>query len=118
MQMRHVLHNRKARKSIARKSVGNVGRNRAYNLDAVRRGRKQHRSSADAINSDAINEVCMPALLKRTNAPRKEALRMADHPRIPNPTNLGSNRQDVVDWQEWYRRLWQLKISRLGQDNG
>lgn len=29
---------------------------------------------------------------------------------VANPPDFNTNGQPVVDWAEWYRRLWKLKI--------
>ena len=59
----------------------------------------------------------MAKILERTDVAREEALRMSADRRIADPADLDPNRQPVLDWEQWYQRLWKLKIDRFSQDD-
>jgi hypothetical protein len=78
----------------------------------------KNRTAANAVDGDAVYEVSMAALHTSANVAREEAQCVSDESRIPQPSNLASNGERRLSWEETYKLLWQVKRERINQQNG
>lgn len=98
-------------------TVGDVSCNRANDLNTFGGMRKEDGAAADAANCHTIDEVRMATFLKGAHVTGEKAEGMRDGG-IPKPSDLGANREPILDWAQLYQRLWKLKLLRLHEDNG
>src|SRR5690242_9321514 len=103
--MGDILRDTQSRKrSIIGSVVGQISRNGAYNLDAVRRGGVNHRTATDTINRHTVYEVAVSESGAYT--PREKAQSLGGHARETEPADFRANGQVPISWEQWYKILW------------
>src|ERR1700691_1394389 len=118
MKMRNVSSDGKAGKGLAGGSVTDVSGNRSDDLDTFSSAHIHDGAPTDSVDRDAINQVSVTPLLSSTDLSAKETQGSGGQRGKAKPADFSANRQRVTNWDEWYRILWQLKISRLKQNHG
>ncbi len=111
MKMRNVLGDSQTGQYFTSSSISAVGGDGANDLDTVRFGEMEHRATADAVDSDAINEVCIPILLAGADISGEEAEVMRSDRREAKPANFRANVDERAHWKKCYGALWDLKLS-------
>jgi len=112
MKVRDILSNRQSGKSITRRTVSDVRRDRSDDSELVFVN-IEDRSATDPVYRDPVNQVGVPIPLPSADVSRKEAERMGFQGREAKPSHLNSDFQKSVAWEELYRQLWKIKDARL-----
>src|SRR5262245_55848814 len=118
MEMRNVPRNGQPRQGITGCSVTNIGRNSADDLNTIRFGAVNDRPTAHSIDRDAIDKVGVHRFLPGADLTGKETQCASGHSGEPEPADLCPDGERVGSWEEWYRRIWQLKVARWSKNNG
>ena len=120
VDMGNILSKRESRERLARRPIRNVGGNRAHNLKTIGGTRIQNGTAADAVDSNAIDEVRMPTLLPRADIAREkaESIAVATNRGKAKPADFVADEQQILDWAQWYEILWKLKLATRKNNNG
>lgn len=116
MKMSHLLSVGEARKGLSDPSVGLVCGHDTDNLSAVVVDNEDG-TTADPVDCNAINDVGLPKLLAGTYAAREKAERVRLNSGKSKPPSLPADVDRSSDWQQWYGRLWKLKIALQEKDH-
>ncbi len=116
-KMRHILRIRKTRKHVTSRSVGAIRRDDANNPHAIGIGRVKHRTTADPVNGHTVNQVCALILPPCADIAGEEARRKSLDSRKSKPTNFDTDRENLVGWEQWYKALWKIKLTRRKEDD-
>jgi len=95
-----------------------IGGHNPDDLNPVSSRRMDNRPPADAMNSNAVDEVGMLLPLMGTNDSTKETQSCGCDGREPHPSDLRADSKDAVAWEQWYRHLWQVKLSASDENDG
>ena len=71
----------------------------------------KNRATANAINGDSVNQVRLTGRLPSTYSASKETKGVGLYGGVSEPSNIGPNVAGLVDWQQSYGTLWELKLS-------
>src|SRR5262245_37403244 len=118
MKMRDILSNQQSGESFTSSAVCLVCGHRANNADIIDAVGVDDRAAADSINSDAINQVGVSVVLPGADAAGEEAERVGFYRGESQPTNLNADSQRRLSWEEWYRLLWEFKVSVWDNNRG
>lgn len=102
---------------VASSPIGNVRRDRAYDLQAISMGGVKDGAATNAIDRHPINQVGVSPVLPGANVARKKTQGMGGGSGESKPPDFGPNLQEAPTWEEWYRVLWQKKLAGLKQDH-
>ena len=89
MEVRNIPSDRKAGQCIASSSIAHIGRDRPDDLHSFGFGGINDRTSADTVDSNAINQVSVTPLLSSTDVSREETKCSGSERGETEPTNLG-----------------------------
>lgn len=111
MEMRNVLGDSEAGQHFASGSIGAVSGNGSDDLHAFGSGEMEHRTTADAVDSNAINEVSVPVLLAGADISGEETEVVRGDRGEPKPSDLRADVDDAAHWKKCYGALWDLKVA-------
>ena len=111
MEVRNILSNGETGQRCARDFITDVSRDSSDNVDASGFRQIQDRSATHAIDGNSVNEVGVSPLLASADVSREEAEGARSDSGESKPSNLSPDRQRDARWEEWYRVLWQFKVS-------
>jgi hypothetical protein len=111
MKVRDILSERESQKGLASGTIGHVGGNDTNNLRSINRSRIEDRSSADAVDGHFINQVGVSVIFPSTDIAREKAEGRLCYGRKSEPTNFDSDGEPGFSWQQWYKLLWEFKVT-------
>jgi hypothetical protein len=119
MKMRNILRDRKSWRfpGCSIDSVSGDGPDDQCSLGAVSSGAVNNRSTTDPIYCNPIDKVSGTRLLPSADVASKKAKSGGSDSRISKPSDLHTERQPAVSWDEAYRLLWKVKMSRSNKHN-
>ena len=105
------MSNRKSRQRVAGVPVSDIGRDRSDNLDSIGFRGVKNRAAADAVDRNSVDQVGMELVFPGANISREEAQRSARaNSGKAQPSDLDSNSQPGIAWEQVYERLWEFKL--------
>ena len=117
VEVRHILSDEKAWKCIACGPVGLVGGNSADNLNAVSAIGVSDRPTTDAVDGDAVDQVSIPVVLPGRDVPAEEAKSPRLNSGKSHPTDLTTEADLPLTWEEGYKLLWERKIALMKKNH-
>lgn len=108
VEMSHILYQGKPRKRLTTSLVWTICRDHPDNLYKTIAGNTNHWPTTDTMNSDPIDKVVHP--LSGADATGEEAKSSALHTGEAKPSNLLSDREEGISWEERYEMLWYIKL--------
>ena len=118
VEMGDILSNQKSGKGVARRSIGLVCGNGSDDLDTISPVGVGNWPAADTIDGDPINQISLPVILSGRDVSVEET----QSPRLDggeaHPSDLASDANLPLTWEEGYKLFWQWKIALLKKYDG
>lgn len=80
--------------------------------------REENGTSTHAVNCHTIQDVGAARVLTGTHVAREKAQRERFYGGESKPSHFATNVDRRFKWREGYKRLWELKLRLVKEDNG
>lgn len=111
MKMRNILSYSEAGQHLTSCPISTVSGDGTNDLHPLRSSEMEHRATTDAVDSNAIDKVCVSELLTGADVAGEETEVMRSDGREPEPSDLGANVDERAHWKKCYGALWELKVA-------
>ena len=112
MKMGYILSNKQPWQRFTGRSIGVVGGNCAYKINAICWMGKKYWPATNAVDGYAVNQTAGRPTPSRAHVPAKEASLVRFYGRVSKPTDLGPDWESFLFWKKWYESVgkWQVLL--------
>lgn len=77
----------------------------------------KNRSTTDTVNRDPVDQVSLSVGLSRADRPREKTKGVWLNSRKTKPADIKADTAGLIQWEKYYRGLWELKLALEANNN-